>query len=75
MEALKSAITSLPVLILPNFNQEFHVECDASGGGVGAVLMQNKKPIAFFSKVLSEGSLSKSIYEKELMALVMAIQH
>lgn len=75
MEALKSAITFVPILILPDFNQEFHVECDTSGSGVGAVLMQNRKPIAFFSKALSEGSLSKSIYEKELMALVMAIQH
>lgn len=75
MATLKSTMTSAPVLVLPDFTQEFHVECDASGSGVGAMLMQNKKPIAFFSKALSMGSRSKSIYEKELMALVMAIQH
>ncbi|WVZ22270.1 hypothetical protein V8G54_000814 [Vigna mungo] len=75
MAALKAAITSAPVLILPDYTEEFHVECDASGGGVRVMLMQNRKPIAFFSKALSEGSLSKSIYEKEWMALVMAIQH
>jgi len=39
------------------------------------VLSQDKKPIAFFSKALAETSLSKSIYEKELMALMLAIQH
>ncbi|WVZ24709.1 hypothetical protein V8G54_003253 [Vigna mungo] len=75
MEKLKADITSAPVLTLPDFNQEFQIECDASRGGVGAVLTQNKKPIAFFSKALSRGSLSKPIYEKELMALVLAIQH
>lgn len=75
MARLKEAVTSTPVLVLPDFNQTFHIECDASGGGIGAVLTQGKKPIAFFSKALSEGSLNKSIYKKELMALVLAIQH
>jgi hypothetical protein len=37
--------------------------------------MQQKQPIAYFSKALSDGNLSKSVYEKELMALVLCIQH
>jgi hypothetical protein len=37
--------------------------------------MQKKKPIAYFSKALSKNNLSKSAYEKELMALVLAVQH
>jgi len=75
MEKLKKAITCAPVLILPDFNRPFCIECDASGKGIGVVLSQNKRSTAFLSKALAEASLAKSIYEKELMALVLAIQH
>lgn len=74
-QSLKQTITTTPVLSLPDFQQPFHIERDASGNGVGAVLTQGKRPIAYFSKGLSAGTLKKSIYEKELMVLVLAIQH
>ncbi|XP_050915888.1 uncharacterized protein LOC127130982 [Lathyrus oleraceus] len=74
-ENLKRVMIQAPVLTLPDFAQPFEIECDASGRGIGAVLMQKKKPIAYFSKALSKNNLSKSAYEKELMALVLAVQH
>ena len=51
-QLLKQSSISAPVLTLPNFNEPFMVETDASDYGIGAVLQQNGHPIAFVSKAL-----------------------
>lgn len=73
-QKLKTAMTTVPVLALPNFNATFVIESDAPGVGLGAVLMQNQKPLAYFSQALSDRQRLKSVYERELMAIVLAIQ-
>ena len=54
--ALKQALTSAPMLALPDFSQPFLVETDASGTGIGAVLMQNGHPLAYLSRALGPRS-------------------
>jgi hypothetical protein len=72
-QTLKMAMCTTPVLALPNFTKTFVLECDASGKGIGSLLMQEGKPLDFTSKQISERSLGKSIYEKGMLAIVRAI--
>lgn len=62
-----------PVLALPNFSRTFVVETDASGYGIGAMLMQNAKPIAYISKAIADKYQGISVYDKELMAIILAV--
>lgn len=72
--ALKSAMCTAPVLRLPNFDRPFVVETDASDLGIGAVLLQESHPLAYFSKKLGPKRRLASTYHKELYAIVEALQ-
>ncbi|GKB73151.1 retrovirus-related pol polyprotein from transposon 17.6 [Tanacetum coccineum] len=74
-EQLKSAMTPIRVLALPNFSQHLEVECDACDTGIGVVLQQNNKRIAFFSHPLAERHCRLPAYEKELIAFAKAVSH
>ena len=73
-EKLKSAMVQAPVLGLPNFDKEFIVETDACGTGIGVVLMQDGHPLAYLSKALSLKHQALSTYEKEFLAVIMALE-
>jgi hypothetical protein len=67
-------LTHAPLLQLLDFGKTFELECDPSGIGIGGVLLQEGKPIAYFSEKFSEPSLNYSTYDKELYALVRILE-
>jgi hypothetical protein len=72
-EKIKQVMRSCPVLALPDFTQRFVLECEASGIGIGYVLMKNGHPIAFKSCKLREYEWHYSINDKEVLAIMHAL--
>jgi hypothetical protein len=71
---LKDKLTHAPLLQLPDFNKTFELECDASEIGLGGVLLQERKPVVYFSEKLSGPIQNYSTYDTELYALVRCLE-
>lgn len=69
-DALKEKICTTPVLALPDLQQPFEIETDASGYAMGAILMQKRKPICFHSEIFTSVVINYRTYGKELFSLV-----
>jgi hypothetical protein len=73
-EQLKTSLSTAPVMALPDFTLPFTLETDANGTGLGAILMQKGRPIAYFSKTLGTKSAALSTYDKEALAILEALK-
>jgi hypothetical protein len=68
------ALTNAFVLALPDFSKEFIIETCACATRVGAVLMQQRHPLAFLSKALGPKNQALPIYDKDCLAILLAFK-
>jgi len=71
---LKKRLTTAPVLTLPDGNEGYVVYCDASRIGLGCVLMQHGKVIAYASRQLRKHEQNYPTHDLELAAVVFALK-
>ncbi|WVZ85022.1 hypothetical protein U9M48_031986 [Paspalum notatum var. saurae] len=73
-QTLKKLLTSTPVLAQPDVTKPFDVYCDASGSGLGCVLMQEGRVIAYASRQLRKHEANYPTHDLELAAVVHALK-
>jgi hypothetical protein len=73
-DSIKAAISKETVLAYPDFSKPFEIYTDASATQLGAVIAQDNRPIAFFSRKLSETQQKYSVTEIELLAIVKKLK-
>nr|KYP37879.1 Retrovirus-related Pol polyprotein from transposon 17.6 [Cajanus cajan] len=71
---LKRRLTTSPVLVLPDSGEPFDVYCDASHQGLGCVLMQNRKMMAYSSRQLKNHERNYPTHDLELATVVFALK-
>ena len=79
-QALQTALTTAPVLLLPDYGKPFTLIMDTSDYTTGAILEQEdafgrSHPVAYFSKSLQPAERNYEIHDKELLAIVQSLKH
>jgi hypothetical protein len=69
-DTMKRIMARETLLAYPDFSKEFHIYTDASKVQLGAVIVQNDRPIAFFSRKLTLAQTRYTVTERELLSIV-----
>ena len=76
-ETLKRKLTEVPVLAYPSFSltaNQFQLHTDASATGLGAVLEQGGKVVAYASRTLTQAERNYSVIQRECLAIIYALK-
>ena len=73
-ETVQKLVTEAPVLAFYNPEEELTIQCDASQSGLGAVLLQSDRPVAYASRALTDPETRYAQIEKELLAIVFSVE-
>ena len=73
-QELKNRLVTAPILVLPTVGVGFVMFSDASRQGLGCVLMQNGRVIAYASRQLKKHETNYPIYDLELAAVIFALK-
>ena len=71
---LKTKLTAAPVLAIPDPAAPFELITDSCGYGIGAVLMQNHRPVAYYSRKMTDPEKNYVNHEQELLAAIVALK-
>jgi len=71
---MKKSISRETLLVYPDFNKPFEIHTDASKVQLGAVISQNNKPIAFYSRKLNPAQVNYTTTERELLSIVETLK-
>jgi len=71
---LKQALTTAPVLVLPDPKLPYELITDSCGFGIGAVLMQEGRPVAFYSRKMTKAEMNYVNHEQELLAVIASLK-
>ena len=75
IEQIKTEIANKPMLVFPDYNEVFEIECDASENGIGGVIFQKQGIVGYYSRKLTAPETRYPINEKEALSIIAVISN